>query len=43
MITAEHDAIFLQTMAYDSHTAMRADGCEHLDSAFEAVEGVGFT
>ena len=42
MITAEHYAVLLQAVAYDPHTAMRANGREHLDRTFEAIESIGF-
>ncbi len=42
MITAEHHAVLFQAVADDPHTAMRADGCKHLDCAFEAIERIGF-
>ena len=37
MITAKHDSILFQPVAYDPHPAMSADRREQLDRAFEAV------
>ena len=38
MDAAEDGVVMLQAMPDDAHAAMRADGCERSDRAFERVE-----
>jgi hypothetical protein len=42
MVTAKYYPILFQTMAYDSHSAMRAGRGEHLNCTLEAIKSVGF-
>jgi hypothetical protein len=42
MVTAEYYPVLFQTMTYDSHTAMRAGGSEHLYCTLEAIKSIGF-
>src|SRR5688572_26939687 len=41
MVAAEHAPVLLQAVPDDPGAAVRAGGCQRLDRAFEAVEGVG--
>jgi hypothetical protein len=42
VVATEYSPGVFKTMANDAHTAMRANGREHMDGTLETVERVGF-